>query len=81
MKVILKHDLNRIKNGFSARSSEVGLTAHGATEDLARRNLEKTLQLFFAPFARNNCLLEEIKRAGLTAEDAENQKDVTILLV
>ena len=81
MKLIMKHQVKHIKNGYSATSPEAGLTAHGVSEELARRNLEDSLRLFFGVFKRNHSLLDETRRAGLTIEDEENQEDLTVILV
>lgn len=81
MKIIIKHEVNPIKNGYLARSKELKVAAQGYNEETAKANLERTVRVFLAPSQRTNCLLDEIRRAGLTVEDTENQKDVTILLI
>jgi len=66
MEVIIKHELKRIKNGWSARATDLGLTSHGHSEELAQRNLERGVRLFLSPFERVGSLKEELKRMKLT---------------
>ena len=68
MQIILKHDVYRVKNGFAAHSSALGLTAHGYSPEIARRNLERIALLFFKPFERQGKLTEEVRLLGLKME-------------
>ena len=68
MNVALKHDVKRIKNGFSARVPGLRLAAHGHSPDLAARNLERTVLLFLRPFERAGTLEAELEKAGLEAQ-------------
>jgi hypothetical protein len=77
--VILNHDVNRIKNGFAARSRELGLSAHGQSPDLARRNLERLVQLYLQPFEREGTLGQEVRQAGLQADDDGPGLKVTVV--
>jgi len=61
MLIVLKYETYQIKNGFAARSPELGLTAHGATIELAQRNLERTVELFLKPFERQDILNDKIQ--------------------
>ncbi len=79
MRVIIKHDLNRVKNGIAARSPELGLTAHGLTEELARRNLEYAVLLFLRPFERQGSLEDKIRSLGLLVEESDT--DLTVIAV
>ena len=65
MKVVIKHEMNRIKNGYSARSVALGLTAHGFSEEVARRNLERMVRFLLTPFERSNTLEGELQKMGL----------------
>ncbi len=65
MRVVFKHYVKRIKNGFAARSPILGLVAHGPTPDLAARNLERTVLLYLRPFERSGTLQREVVEAGL----------------
>jgi len=78
MRVIIKHDLNRVKNGIAARSPELGLTAHGSTEEIARRNLEHLVALFLRPFERQGILEEEVRALGLVVEDSGAELSVVV---
>lgn len=69
MVIILKQELYQIKAGFAARSSELGLVAHGSSPELARRNLERTALLFLRPFERQGRLKEELQILGVRTED------------
>ena len=63
MRIVLNHDLKRIKNGWSATWSH--LTAHGYSEEVAEANLVRTVRFFFAPFRRTGILDVELERLGL----------------
>lgn len=71
MRVVIKHQLNRVKNGIAARSPELGFVAHGLTEELARRNLEHLIVLFLRPFEREGMLQDEVRKLGLQIEESE----------
>lgn len=68
MQVVLKHRIYRVKNGYAAHSPEIGLTAHGYSPEVAKRNLERIGLLFLKPFERQGKLKEEIGLLGLTIE-------------
>ncbi len=68
MQIVLKHNIYRIKNGYAAHSSELGLTAHGYSPEVARQNLERIGLLFLRPFERQGKLAEEIQLLGLTIQ-------------
>ena len=70
MRVVLKHELNRVKNGYAARSPELGLTANGHSPEVARRNLERLVVLYLRPFERQGDLEREVADAHLQSEDA-----------
>lgn len=78
MEVIINHYSNRIKNGWAVRAPQLGLAAHGHSEETARLNLERGVRLFFAPFERNGTLGVELNRIGL--EMTANGDGLTILL-
>jgi hypothetical protein len=77
MLVVLNHDVNRVKNGVAARSRDLGLSAHGQSPELARRNLERLVLLYLRPFQREGTLDQEIARAGLQADNEEPGLRVT----
>jgi hypothetical protein len=77
MKVVLKHDVNRIKNGFAARSPQLKVVAHGHSPEIARRNLERLVFLYLSPFQRRGILKEELEKARLEAEGTES--DLTVV--
>ena len=68
MNVVFKHEVNRIKHGFAARIPNLRLQAHGASPELAARNLERTVLLFLRPFERAGTLEAELEKAGLEAQ-------------
>lgn len=76
MRVVIKHQLNRVKNGIAARSPELGFVAHGLNEELARRNLEHLIVLFLRPFEREGVLQEEVRKLGLQIEESEAELTV-----
>lgn len=67
MKVVFKHNVGRVKSGYAARLVRLGLAAHGHSEELAVRNLERTLLLYLRPFERSGTLQREVAEAGLEA--------------
>lgn len=66
--IMLKHELNRVKNGYTARSPELRLAAYGATPEMALRNLEHMANCFLRPFERQGALDQEIAAARLEIE-------------
>ena len=76
MRITFKHDVNRVKNGFAARIPNLRLTAHGHSPELATRNLERTLLLYLRPFERQGTLSQELRAAGLDAQDTEAELTV-----
>lgn len=73
MNIILKPEMYRIKNGFAAHSKEIGLTAHGITPEIARRNLETTAVMFLRPFEREGQLREVVQRLKLRTDKTEGE--------
>lgn len=70
MHVVINHEVKQVKNGYFATASGLGLAAQGYNnEEVARRNLERTVRLFLTPFARDGRLKEELTRMGLTVEN------------
>jgi hypothetical protein len=68
MKIILKHEIYSIKNGFAAHSPEIGLTAHGHSPEIAKKNLERTAVMFMQPFQREGTLRDVINRMKIRTE-------------
>ena len=68
MLVVLKQTVYQVKNGFAAHSPELGLTAHGYSPEVARRNLERTVTLFLKPFERQGVFAEKVKLLKLKVE-------------
>lgn len=60
MRVVLKHELNRAKNGYLATAPAVRLTAFGVSPEMARLNLERTVLLMLKPFDRQGVLEAEL---------------------
>jgi hypothetical protein len=79
MKVILKHDVNRIRNGFAARSPQLGLVAHGHSPDVARRNVERTILHFLRPLERQGGLERELRDVGLEVTEENEELTVTVM--
>ena len=69
MQIVIKHEINRIKNGWAAKAIEIGLTAHGYSQEVAQLNLERGVRLFFAPFERSGNLGKELEQMGLQIRD------------
>lgn len=83
MKVIMNHELKRIKSGWSARTDflGVGLAAHGYSQEVAQANLERTIRLFLAPFKRSGMLENELQHLGLSkATDGQELKQGELLI-
>jgi predicted RNase H-like HicB family nuclease len=77
MLIILKQEIYQIKNGFAAHSPELGMTAHGYSPDVARRNLERVALMFLKPFERLGVLEKEIKFLGLKTQGNNGELAVT----
>jgi len=77
MQIVLKHNVYRIKNGYAARSPELGLTAHGFSPEIAKRNLERMGLLFLRPFERKGNVREEIQLLGLSIKHNEGELSVS----
>ena len=78
MRVVLKHDVNRVKNGYSARSPQLGLRAVGYSPETAKLNLERMVLLYLKPFERQGRLDEEVAAAQLESEADEG--DLIVVL-
>lgn len=65
----LKQSTYQIKNGYAAHSPEIGLTAHGYSVEVAKRNLERIVLMFLRPFERDGRLHKELNLLGLQVED------------
>lgn len=79
MKLVLTHQTNRVKNGFAVRSPELGLTAHGHTEQVALLNLRHTIELFLAPFVRDGVLEEQLKQLRVkVVQDGSNDVKIDL---
>jgi hypothetical protein len=71
VRIVLKQDVNRIKNGFSARSRELRISAHGqgVQRRWLRGNLEHAALLLLRPFERTGRLEAELASVPLVVED------------
>lgn len=78
MEIVLKHSLYPIKNGFAANSTELGLTAHGHTPELAKQNLARLAALFFQPFERQGKLMEEV--IFLKLKTGKNSEELKVII-
>ena len=79
MQIVIKYEVNRIKNGWAAKATEMGLTAHGHSPQVAKLNLERGVRLFFAPFERSGDLVKEVEQMGLQLR-AAGELGLTITL-
>ncbi len=78
MPVKLNRELKPIKSEWCSRAPELGLAAHGYNEEVADRNLERTVRLFLTPLQRAGTLQEAITALGL--EIVEGQDDLQVVL-
>ena len=65
VRIVLKPDVKRIKNGYGAAISELRIYAHGFSPEGARTNLEITATMFLMPFLRQGTLELEAELAGI----------------
>lgn len=79
MRVIINHEVKPIKNGYLATAQGVKLSAQGYNEEVARRNLERTVRLFLAPFEREGVLEKELHSLGLSVEETDGRELVISL--
>ena len=80
MQIIIKHETNLIKNGWSVRAPQLGIAAHGHSEEIARLNLERGIRLFLQPFLRNNTFQAEAAGMGLAIRDNGNDDGLVVTL-
>lgn len=66
MHIELYRESEPTKMGFRSRCPKLGLTAHGRSPEIADKNLERLISLFFAPLIREGVLDKEFTRLGLT---------------
>lgn len=78
MRVVLKHTMNRIKNGFAASSPQLGIAAHGHSPEVARDNLGHSALLFLRPLGRQGILMEELAKLGLEVQGEEGELIVVV---
>jgi len=76
--VKLNRELKPIKNGWVSRSSALHLAAHGHSEEIADRNLERAARLFLSPFQREGTLGAEAATMGLTVVGDQGDLKITI---
>ena len=78
LKIVIKHEISRIKNGFAATALGMNLTAHGYSPEVAKLNLERGILLYFRPFERDGTLASEL--AGRSAVQAEDDGEELVVL-
>lgn len=79
MKVVLKSETKRVKNGYCVRAPELRLAAHGYNEEVARQNLQNTVRLYLSPFVRQGTVRDEMRRAGLRVSEVDDGELSVIL--
>jgi len=79
MELIINQEIKRIKNGWAIRAPQLGFTAHGHSQEVARLNLQRGIRLFLQPFQRNGTLETEIMRIGLKSGNGDEGKLVISL--
>ena len=78
MDITLHRELKPIKNGWSSRSPELGLAAHGHSAEVADKNLQRAARLFLTPFQREGTLLDQVAALGLQVQGDQGCLDVTL---
>ena len=79
MNIIIKHSTYRVKNGFAAHSPQIGLTAHGHSPEIARKNLENAAVMFMRPFQRDATLEDALNRMKVRVEGGDGRdSDLTV---
>jgi hypothetical protein len=79
MLIKLYREVNPIKNGWCARSPVLKLAAHGYSQEVADKNLERTVRLFLAPFQREGTLQEELHAVGLELVEDGNVREIAVV--
>ena len=69
MNVVLNQSMKPIPAGFAAQGIELKVVAHGRTEEMARRNLERVTLSLLRPFERDGTLRDELRLAGIEIEN------------
>ena len=80
MEVVINHETKRIKNGWAIRAPQLGLTAHGYSEETARLNLERGIRLFLQPFYRSGTLGVEVASMGLMVKEDGDGEEMIVTL-
>lgn len=78
MDIKLNRELKQIKNGWSSSSPVLRLAAHGHSEEVADKNLERAARLFLSPFQREGTLRTEAATLGLQVISDQGDLKVTI---
>lgn len=79
MRLVIKHEVNPVRGGYLARSTQMRVAAQGYNEQTAKANLERTVQLFLAPLEREGILQEELRKMGVTFEEIDGSGLVILL--
>ena len=69
MQVVMKHETKPIKSGCMARSEQMGLAAHGFSEEAAAANLRRLIRVFLAPLEREGIAAEQLRAMGIRFTD------------
>ena len=77
MQVVLKHEVNRAKNGYCASAYGLGLAAYGISPEVAKQNLERTILLLLQPFQRQGVLEQEL--ASIPVEIVEDDAELSVV--
>jgi hypothetical protein len=75
MHVVLKRELIPIKAGWSSKSTELGMTAHGYSPETADENLIHAVRLFFQPFYREGNLKEHVSALRLEQVNIDDGRE------
>ncbi len=78
-RVYVERESSPIKAGWSARSPQLRLAAHGRDRELADANLCRTISRFLAPFERAGTLRTEV--ATLRLARRGDGPGITIVLI
>ncbi len=79
MRIELQREQYAIKNGWGARCPALRLAAHGVSPQLADRNLEQVVRAFFAPFAREGTLVDEVAGLAVRLDDGPGELQIAFV--
>ena len=78
MVILLERELTPIKAGWSSGNSSLHLMAHGYSQEVADKNLQRAAAMYFAVLRRGGYLDDVLVKHGLQADG--NSEGIEVVL-